>query len=86
MKPYVKPQLFVESYELSQHVAACGWDINSSEDSCKATWDPQVQGTNGNSLGVYLFNDNATGCTVKPADIEEYCYTTGTEGNNLWNS
>ena len=29
MKNYVKPELFFESYELSQNIAACGWDMKN---------------------------------------------------------
>ena len=28
MKNYVKPELFYERYELSQHIADCAWEVN----------------------------------------------------------
>ncbi len=36
MKKYIKPELFFESFELSQQVAACDYDSNNthSDDSC----------------------------------------------------
>lgn len=85
MKPYVKPQLFIESYELSQHVAKCGWDINASVGSCTASWDPDPNSDTDSDMGFVLFSGDLP-CTVTPAQREEYCYTTGTDGNNLFNS
>ena len=29
MKPYVKPELYFESFELAQHIAACAWDMKN---------------------------------------------------------
>ena len=42
MKKYVKPELFFESYELSQNIAACGWDMKNQNQpgDCKAEGDP----------------------------------------------
>lgn len=39
MKKYVKPELFFERYELSQHIAACDYDSNHTADNegCKFT-------------------------------------------------
>ena len=42
MKKYVKPELFFESFELSQQIAACEFDSNNSIDgnptgNCKFT-------------------------------------------------
>ena len=84
MKPYVKPQLFIESYELSQHVAACGWDMNQADKySCAAVGDEDF----GNSSEVRLFNtDDNAACNMN--DIR-YCYMNATvtdEGKKLFNS
>lgn len=32
MKKYVKPELFFENYELSQHIAACDYKMNHEKD------------------------------------------------------
>ena len=41
MKNYVKPELFFESYELSQNIAACGWDLKLADtNGCKFVGDP----------------------------------------------
>lgn len=38
MKKYVKPELFFESFELSQSIAACGIDVNSADEhACAPT-------------------------------------------------
>ena len=85
MKPYVKPELNFESYELSQHIAACRWDWTNQQDkyTCYATYDPNVWGTSGSS-NYKLFADTNGSCTMSE-DMAEmmfgYCYTTGTNQN-----
>ena len=39
MKKYVKPELFYESFELSQQIAACDYDSNntSTDEQCSFT-------------------------------------------------
>ena len=75
MKKYVKPELFFESYELSQSIAACGWDLNYADpNSCTATGD-----SNHGIPGILIFTELAK-CDNVP---EGYCYenssdTTGT--------
>lgn len=40
MKKYVKPALYYESFELSQNITACGFDMNSTESAlCQAYGD-----------------------------------------------
>ena len=74
MKNYVKPELFFESYELSQNIAACGWDLVNPENGavtlnspehCKAVGDPAW----GNPA-VVVFTQKA-GCETV---LESYCY------------
>ena len=63
MKKYVKPELFYESFELSQQIAACDNDSKDthSDEGCTfiADWNP----------GVVIFNHDK--CN-QPA--ESYCY------------
>lgn len=74
MKKYVKPELFYESFELSQNIAACGWDLNSADiDNCRAYYDATLDGIV--SSGYYIFNTVATCDSV--ADKEQYCYMPG---------
>lgn len=66
MKKYVKPELFFESYELSQNIAACGWDMQNLNQpgDCKAVGDPSY----GNPEIVVFTQVNCE--TV----YEGYCY------------
>lgn len=76
MKKYVKPELFFESYELSQNIAACAWDMNHAEGSCMAEPDPDFLGT---GWGGNLFTKKQ-GCYYKSDDgYEQYCYHTGAD-------
>ena len=66
MKNYVKPELFYESYELSQNIAACGWDLNQANTKdCKFVGDP----TYGNP-SIVVFETKEKCETV----LEGYCY------------
>ena len=74
MKNYVKPELFFESYELSQNIAACGWDLVdpktgtptwNSPEHCQAVGDPAW----GNP--AYVVFTKAADCETV---LESYCY------------
>lgn len=69
MKNYVKPELFFESYELSQNIAACGWDMQNQGDpaNCAAKGDPAW----GNP-GVTVFVEQNAACGG--ITLEGYCY------------
>jgi len=77
MKKYVKPVLFYEHFELSQHIADCAWELNNTDD-CSASPDSgKLPGAPENafaSLGA---------CDYVP---EDYCYTTGAPGTNVFKS
>lgn len=70
MKKYVKPELFFESYELSQNIAACGWDMSNSGDpmQCTAVGDSGYGNDPTWGRGFLEANDN---CEFK---VENYCY------------
>lgn len=82
-KSYVKPELFYESFVLSQSIAACGIDVNQADvNDCKPTLDPDFWG--GLSLSVYSADRT---CDMTPDAIEVYCYTVGTsEAGRTFNS
>lgn len=81
MKPYVKPELFYESFELSQHIAVCGIDVNSAVDTCAQILDEEFWPGLG---GSRVFDTN---CDVDTEVIDVYCYTAGTnEAGKLFNS
>lgn len=83
MKQYVKPDLYYENFELSQHIAACGIDVNYGDTkSCTPTLDgtfwPGLGGTN-------VFEAGNCGMDISAIDV--YCYTTGSnEAGRTFNS
>ena len=82
MKEYVKPDLFYENFELSQNIAACGWDMTNQSDKkvCEALGD-ETQG----QFPVTLFTDLSR-CQVTEQDVDSYCYEPGSGGYGLFNS
>ena len=84
MKSYVKPELFYESFEMNQSIAACGIDVNyGDENSCT----PRLDSDFWPDLGNETVFDDSPRCSMKPSAIEVYCYTVGTsEAGKLFNS
>lgn len=83
-KPYVKPQLYYENFELSQHIAACGWDMSNSADkyNCTAVGDEE----HFNNPPVSLFTETPR-CQVVPGDVgESYCYEPSKGAFGIFNS
>ena len=82
-KPYVKPQLYYENFELSQHIAACGWDMRNQADksNCTALGDE----LNFNNPPVSLFTDTSR-CEVTEDQVEGYCYEVSKGGMGVFNS
>ncbi len=81
MKTYVKPELYFESFELSQHIAACDLKLNSAShlvcrivghenNTGSAFWDLELELTNS-----FINEDNCAGNVVGEAEF--YCYTNG---------
>ena len=67
MKPYVKPELYYESFELAQHIAGCSLTPQSgSPETC------QYAGVIGVVDASNWFIDNPNVCGVP---VEDYCYT-----------
>lgn len=72
MKQYVKPTLYVESFELSQHIAGCSLRLESG--------DPTTCVATGEIRGTYyetIFLEKTNVCTGG-VEVESYCYTNGT--------
>lgn len=66
-KKYEKPQVYMEKFELAEHIAGCSLTINSG--------DPVICVGEGYVQGEYLdswFLEKNTNCTVP---LEGYCYT-----------
>lgn len=74
MKAYVKPELFYERYELSQHIANCEIEVKEHGDinSCYAVADPDLY---LEAFRYFINNENVT-CEVT---LEDYCVTNGGE-------
>lgn len=73
MKKYVKPELFYESFELSQQIAACAYDShNTSSEDCVFTGDD----------GLMIFRSGCGGKDAAGNDIffvESFCYHNGSD-------
>lgn len=84
MKPYIKPELFYERYEVSQHLADCAWEFQLASDpnTCKATADPaKLPGLPA------IFLDSGKGCVFTDVkEYENYCYHTSADGITLFKS
>lgn len=78
MKKYVKPELFYEQFEVSQHIASCsGEQLNfDSTKTCIVK--------NGPLEGLFCGDHCST--DVSGAEIEDYCYTNGEAGMSLFAS
>lgn len=83
MKKYVKPELFFESFELSQSIAACGIDVNLNDEyACNPTLDGEFWPGLG---GTQVFS--ADRCASDIGNFEVYCHTVGSsEAGRLFNS
>ncbi len=83
MKKYVKPELFYEQFELSQHIADCAWELtNSTKETCSALADPDFLPGLPN-----LFMNSENGCVLIPGEnYGDYCYHDGAQGANVFAS
>lgn len=79
MKKYVKPEVEIETFSLSKHIAACAFDMSNlkNKDECVAIGD-------GDYSGMFMFSGNNQMCNFSEA--EEYCYTPSSETMNVFNS
>lgn len=77
MKEYVKPELYYESFELSQHIAGCYLKLESADiNNCISVLE---------GVGT-LFVQNRTACDVPVANPDMYCYTNGSGAYNTFQS
>lgn len=81
MKKYVKPEFYFENFKLAQHIASCGWDMNSGDvHSCTATGDPDWGYPE--DVNVFVVGDGSP-CEV---EVESYCYTVQDGDVSIFNS
>ena len=82
MKKYVNPDLYFESFQLDQHIAACGYDMVGfkNPDECVSTGD--ADGIYPDYTGAaVLFSDKNTNCQANP---DVYCYITGVTTDDMY--
>lgn len=71
-KPYVRPELYFESFELSQNIADCGWELQSADENiCHAVADETKLG-----LPFTIFQESVSTCQLNSRNF--YCYQPGT--------
>ena len=78
MKKYVKPDLYFESFQLNQHIAACGYDYNGTQTTpevCTFDGDKDF----GNYPGQY-FLEGAKHCVIQ---VDRYCYHNSTDEETM---
>lgn len=84
MKPYVKPELYFESFELAQHIAGCNLTLKD-QDGLNCTASGTIDNESGGDrwyLDTWFLEGNKS-CTVTQ---ENYCYTNGSVTNITVNS
>ena len=79
-KVYEKPQVSIEQFMLSHHIADCGWELQSGdENSCYAEADQDWNMGVPDSIHMFL----GSNCNKVP---EAYCYTDADGAYNLFRS
>lgn len=90
MKKYVKPELFYEHYELSQHIADCAWEwVNLTNEAICAAEPDEVKNpvwTPGFDKADYMLFSNNQVCTFLSDWYTDYCYQSGAAHANLFKS
>lgn len=81
-KSYMKPMAMIESFDLSQHIAACAEPIKNKNsvvtEGCSADI-PSIGATN-------IFYWGVVGNMCESDGEEMYCYTKGGSGNFVFSS
>lgn len=72
MKTYVKPELYYENFELSQHIAGCNLTMNVE------TLGEPANCTASGTIGIAESNSWFIAEPVCTSEVEDYCYTNGT--------
>lgn len=72
MKPYVKPELYYENFELAQHIAGCSISEINSVDVLACTASGTISSIFGTDASEAWFIEANKSCADK---AEGYCYT-----------
>ncbi len=75
MKTYVKPELYFESFELSQHIAACDLKLGHNIEDCAIVKHEKGEGTSFADLEIEMIDSFVSNACRFQAEI--YCYTNG---------
>ena len=82
MKAYVKPQLFYERYELSQHIADCTWNMTLKDtDGCIGN-----AADKGYPADMFVFSSSNSACTVSSDILGAYCVMASTTSKVIFTS
>lgn len=81
MKKYVKPEIMIESFELSHNVANCNPALNHAETETNCS----ISKIEGVDLGVTIFTVGSN-CDYGPDIWEDYCKFTGDDTYNVFTS
>ena len=84
MKKYVKPELVYESFELTQQIAACDFDLVETTvngEGCKFTGVDDLMGP------ITIFRNNCRDVANNEWVVESYCYHNASESDyGIFNS
>lgn len=72
MKPYVKPELYYESFELAQHIAGCSLQIVKSTDLLTCVASGTISSGPWETVSQSWFLEQNENCKDW---AEGYCYT-----------
>lgn len=71
-KKYEKPQIYIEKFELAQHIAKCSLEFNNAKDPKECYADSNLDG-----YDFHVFMKGTEGCDMPVNSEEEYCNWTG---------
>lgn len=82
MKPYVKPELYYENFELAQHIAGCDLELKLADGlTCKATGTISDDVFGATYLDTWFLSEPTC-----EAEVQSYCYTNGSASHITINS
>lgn len=85
MKKYVKPELFYEQFELSQHIADCAWELASADPkNCHAEADPDYPAIS--FLPNLFMSDTPSSCVLNENTYHDFCYHGSVSAFNTFKS
>lgn len=81
MKPYVKPELYYESFELAQHIAGCSL-IPQTTDPKNCTYT----GVIGDTDATWFISGSDICSSDGAVGTDDYCYTSSQSNLTIINS